>query len=148
MSLSFANLNFNESIGFSEGKLGVIHLNTDDYRQGQVALSLDTIHKKNLFSAIRFRFGDSVTDQTALRYGLDINVSKIIMSRKINLGFSSEIHDGGLLFGIDRSDVINKFSIQTVIKQYASIHFGYISKNSSIDYFDEDYPSLSLTFNW
>jgi hypothetical protein len=70
------------------------------------------------------------------------------MSRKINISFSNEIHDGGLLFGIDRSDVINKFSIQTVIKQNASIKVGYTSKNSSIDYFDDEYPSLSLTFSW
>ena len=148
LSVYFGNLNFNKTIGFSEGKLGIMHLVSDEYSQNQFTLSWDTIHNKNLFSAINFRIGDPVRDQTALRYGLDINVSKIIMSRKINLRFSNEIHDGGLLFGIDRSDVINKFSIQTVINQNASIHFGYTSKNSNIDYFDERHPSLSLTFIW
>ena len=147
-SVYFGNLNFTETIGFSEGKLGVIQVTTDEYSQEQVALSWDTIHKKNLFSAIRFRIGDSVTDHSALRYGLDINVSKILMSRKINLSFSNEIHDGGLLFGIDRSDHINNISIQTVVNQNASIKVGYTSRNSSIDYFDEDYPHFSLTFSW
>ena len=148
LSVNFGNLSSIESIGFSEGKLGIMHLATDEYSQNQFTLSWDTIHNRNLFSAIRFRIGDPVTDQTVLRYGVDLNVSKIILSRKINLKFSNEIHDGGMLFGIDRSDVINKFSLQTVINQNASIQIGYTSKNSSIDYFDEKYPNLSLTFIW
>ena len=71
-----------------------------------------------------------------------------IMKRKISLKFSNEINDGGILFGIDRSDVINKLSLQTVISQNASIQVGYTSHNSSVDYFDENYPTLNLTINW
>jgi len=70
------------------------------------------------------------------------------MNRKISLKLSNEINDGGILFGIDRSDVINKLNLQTVISQNASIQVGYTSHNSSIDYFDENYPTLSLTMSW
>jgi hypothetical protein len=76
LSVYFGNLNFYETIGFSESIFGIIHVNTADYSQEQIVLSWDTIRKKNLFSAIRFRIGDTVTDQTALKYGLDINFFK------------------------------------------------------------------------
>ena len=39
-------------------------------------------------------------------------------------------------------------NIQSVISQNASIQIDYTSKNGSIDYFDEKYPILGLTFLW
>ena len=53
-----------------------------------------------------------------------------------------------MLLGIDRSEVINNFSLQTIINKNASLQIGYTVKNSSIDYFDEKYPRLGLTFLW
>ena len=49
LSVYLGNLSFNENIGFSEGKLGIMHLTSDGYSQNQFTLSWDTIHKKTYF---------------------------------------------------------------------------------------------------
>lgn len=149
-SLSFylSNLVLNENIGFSEGKLGIIHLASDDYVQNQLALSLDTIHKENFFSAVRLKVGNPVKQQIALKYGFTLGFSRIISNRKVSLSFAHEVSDGGMLFGVERSDITNKVSFDTLISPSASIRLGYTSIDSSIDYFDENYPSLSLIVNW
>ena len=148
LSLNLSNLAYNENIGFSEGKLGIIHLATDDYVQNQLALSWDTIHKKNFYSAVRLRVGNPVKQQIALKYGLTLSFSRIISNRKVSLSLAHEVSDGGILFGVDRSDITNKVGFNTLISPSASVRLGYTSIDSSIDYFDDNYPSLSFTFTW
>ena len=148
LSFNLSNLAFNENIGFSEGKLGIIHLASDEYFQNQLALSWVTIHKENFYSAVRLRVGNPVKQQIALKYGLTLGLSRIISNRKISLSLAHEVSDGGMLFGVDRSDITNKVGFNTLISPSASVRLGYTSIDSSIDYFDDSYPSLSLTFNW
>jgi len=148
LSFSLSNLSFSENIGFSEGKLGIINLSTDDYVQNQLALSWDTIHKENFYSAIRLKVGNPVKQQIALKYGLTLGFSRIISNRKVSLSLTHEVSDGGILLGVDRSDITNKVGFNTLVSPSASVQLGYTSVDSSIDYFDDSYPSLSLTINW
>tara|TARA_B100001059_G_C17696693_1_gene507849 strand:+ start:76 stop:510 length:435 start_codon:yes stop_codon:yes gene_type:complete len=143
-----SKLRFDNNIGFSEGQIGIINLISDDYTQNQLAFSWDTIHKRNLYSAIRLRFGDTVETQTALNYGIDFNISRMINNRKFSLGLSHELNDGGMLFGENRSDTINKISLVSNLNANSQIKFGYTSTDSSIDYFDQSYPTIKLTFDW
>ena len=148
LSVNLSNLASSENIGFTEGKLGIIHLALDDYTQNQLVLSWDTIHKGNLFSAVRLRVGNPVKQKIALNYGLDVSISRIIINRKFNLRLAHEVSDGGILFGVDRSDITNKVGFNTLISPRASVRLGYTSIDSSIDYFDDSYPTLSLTITW
>jgi len=148
LSLSMSKLGFDNNIGFSEGQIGIIRLISDDYIQSQLAFSWDIIHKRNLYSAISLRFGNPVELKTALNYGIDFNISRIINSRKFSLSFSHELNDGGMLFGENRSDITNKISMVSNLNENTKIKLSYISTDSSIDYFDQSYPNLKLTFNW
>lgn len=148
LSLSMSKLRFDNNIGFSEGQIGIINLISDDYTQNQLAFSWDTIHKQNLYSAIRLRFGNPVETQTALNYGIDFNISRIINNRKFSLGLSHELNDGGMLFGEIRSDITNKISLVSSLNENTQIKLGYTSTDSSIDYFDQSYPNVKLTFKW
>ncbi len=117
LSFNLSNLAFNENIGFSEGKLGIINLATDDYVQNQLALSWDTIRKENFYSAVSLRFGNPVKQQIALKYGLTLGFSRIMSNRKVSLSLAHEVSDGGILFGVDRSDITNKVGFNTLISQ-------------------------------
>ena len=148
LSFNLSNLAFNEYIGFSEGKLGLIHFASDVYVQNQLALSWDTIHKENFYSAVRLKVGNPVKQQIALKYGLTLGFSRIISNRKVSLSLTHEVSDGGILLGVDRSDITNKVGFNTLVSPSASVQLGYTSVDSSIDYFDDSYPSLSLTITW
>jgi len=146
--LSMSKLRFDNNIGFSEGQIGIIRFISNDYSQNQLAFSWDTIHKGNFYSALRLRFGDKIEAKTALNYGIDINISKIINSRKFSLSLSHELNDGGMLFGENRSDIVNKISLVSNLNANTQLKLGYTATNSSINYFDQSYPILKLTFNW
>ena len=148
LSLSMSKLRFDNNIGFSEGQIGIINLISDDYTQNQLTFSLHTIHKQNLYSALRLRFGNPVELITALNFGIDFNISRIMNGRKFSLNLSHELNDGGILFGENRSDITNKISLASNLNANTQIKLAYTSTNSSIDYFDQNYPTIKLTFNW
>jgi hypothetical protein len=147
-SISISDLNLNEYFGHQERKLTISYLDYTHYNQNQFALSQDNIHKTNLFSSTRLRVGQPVADTLALKYGLDLSLSKIWNKRKISINFTHELNDGGSLLGAKRTDVINKAFISGTISSGLSIRLGYTDKNSSIDYYDTRYPSIKLTYLW
>lgn len=147
-SVNLSNVKFVESIGYSEVKIGISHLDYQSYDQNQLLLAQDIIHKGNLFSGLRFRLGQPLNDTLAMKYGLDISLVKLINNRKISLSLIHEISDGGKFLGFDRKDEINKAFIQSAITSNLSFRVGYTNKNSNIDYFDTEYPSIKLTYNW
>lgn len=90
LSVSMSKLRFDSNIGFSEGQIGIINLISDDYTQNQLAFSWNTIHKQNFYSIIRLRFGNPVETQTALNYGIDCNISRIVNNRKFSIEAKSD----------------------------------------------------------
>ena len=148
LSLALSNLSFNNDVGFSEGQIRVKRIGNDSYIQNQLAISLDTIHKQKFFSTLRLRKGEPVDSQIALNYGLDLSLSRIIKNRKYSLSIGQEYRDGGMLLGVDRSDLANTISLNAMINANTRIRVGYTSNNSTIDYYDQSYPSINLTYNW
>ena len=147
-SLNLGHLSFNKNAGFTEGKIGVTHLVSNNYSQNQIALSLDTIHKKSFYTSIVLRLGEPVQNSIALNYGLNLKVASILNNRKLGLEFSHELNNGGLIFGVKRSEITNRVSLNSILNNNANLRFSYTSVDSSIDYFDQSYPSLVLTYLW
>ena len=137
-----------DGLGFVEGKIGVTHLATDDYSQNQVFLSLDTIHHKNLYSSLAIKFGEALPEQLAMKRGINLTLSSIFSGRKYSLGLAHEENNGGMLLGVSRSDKTYKASITTNISAATQISAGLTKVESSIDYFNQVYPNISLTHNW
>jgi hypothetical protein len=148
LSLALSNLTFNNDVGFSETRIEVKKLVYNNYTQNQLAISLDTIHKQKFYSSLKVRKGAPVENQIALNYGLDVTLSKIIKSRKYSLSIGQEYSGGGVLLGVDRSDIASIISLNLLIKENIRLRVGYTSNNSSIDYYDQSYPSINLTYNW
>ena len=148
VTASVSRLSNVDGLGFVEGKIGVTHLVADDYRQNQALLSLDTIHKDNLYSNITIKFGEALHEQLAMKRGISLALSSFLYGKKYSLYLSHEYNSGGMLLGVSRSDKTNNVAITTNISAAMQISVGLKQVKSSIDYFNQMYPSISLTHAW
>lgn len=148
LSASWGKMLYVESVGFNEAKLGITRVSNEDFEQSQFYVSVDTIHDRNLFSSVNIKFGEPIEGSLALNYGIGLGLSRVVKNRKVTLNFNYEYSDGGRLLGVERDDKVTTVSLSTQLRRGTSITLGYKSLNSSIDYFDQYYPIISLTQEW
>ena len=145
---SWGKMFYIEDFGFNETKLGITRVSTQDFDQSQFHVSVDTIHDRNLFTSVSMKFGEPIEGSLALNYGIGLGLSGVIKNRKVTLNLNHEYSDGGRLLGVERNDKATTVSLSTQLRRGTSITLGYNSLNSSIDYFDQYYPIISLTQEW
>jgi hypothetical protein len=68
-----------------------------------------------------------------------------LQGRKYTFGLTHEYSDGGKLFGVNRSDRSTNISVSTNLDASTTISVGYWDRDSSINYFDQHYPTIRLT---
>ena len=145
---SVSKLSFVDLGAFNEGRLSILRLSTDDYSQNQFEASVDAIHRDNLATSFRLKVGQGVTGQLALKYGFGISSTTILVGRKYTFGVNHEYSDGGMLFGVNRSDRSTNISVSTHLNTSTMLKVGYWERNSSINYFDQRYPTIRLTHSF
>ena len=131
--------------GIEEYKWSLKRLETDDYEQTQAHFTLNTIHNDNLATSLVITMGQPIVDQIALKYGIEISASSIVFGRTWRFGVSHDYSDGGKLFGISRNDETTNALISTSLNKATKISLSYSHRNSSINYFDETFPTIRLT---
>ena len=142
---SISKLSFVDFGAFNEGRLSIIRLTTDDYSQNQLEASIDALHRDNLATSFRLKVGQKLSDQLALKYGVGITATTIFADRKYTFGVNHEYSDGGMLFGVNRSDRSTNVSVSTNLDALTMLTIGYWERDSSINYFDQHYPTIRLT---
>ena len=142
---SISKLSFVDFGAFNEGRLSIIRWTTDDYSQNQFEASVDAIHPDNLATSFRLKVGQQLTDQLALKYGFGISTTTVLDGRKYTFGVNYEYSDGGMLFGVNRSDRSTNVSVSTNLETSTMLSVGYWERDSSINYFDQGYPTIRLT---
>lgn len=147
LTTSYSKMFFNE-FGAAEMKMSLRRLNVKDYAQSQLSLSSDLIHTNNGFYSLGLTLGESVKDQLATRYTINMNAAKYYKGRKYNLSISHGFSDGGKLLGVERNERSSSLVVSTGISADTSFSIGYANVRSSIDYFDRSYPIISLTRSW
>lgn len=145
LAASISKLDLFSGSGFNEVTASVVRLLTNDYAQNQIHLTVDTLQSDGLAAAFELKYGNSVHNQLALKYGFGITASSIIVDRKLNFNIGHEIYGGGKLFGINRSDISTIASVSMNFDKATKITIGYLNRDSSIDFFDENYPIIRLT---
>ena len=148
LSASWGKMLYIEDFGFNEAKLGITRVSNEDFEQSQFHVSVDTIHDRNLYSSVSIKFGEPIEGSLALNYGIGLGLSGPVKNRKVTLNLNHEYLDGGRLLGVERDDKVMTVSLSTQLRRGTSITLGYQSLNSSIDYFDQYYPIISLTQEW
>jgi len=147
LTTSYSRMFINQ-YGATEVKMGLRKLSAQDYQQNQLTLSSDLIHTNNGFYSLGLTLGERVKDQLTTLYVINVNAAKYYAGRKYNLSFTHGYSDGGKLLGVDRNERTNSLVISTAIHANTSISIGYANVRSSIDYFDRNYPIVSLTRSW
>ena len=147
LTTSYSTMFLNK-FGAAEVKMGLRRVSAQDYEQNQLTLSSDLIHTNNGFYSLGLTLGESVKDQLTTRYAINVNAAKYYAERKYNLSFTHGFSDGGKLLGVDRNERTNSVVISTAIHANTSLSIGYANVRSSIDYFDRNYPIVSLTRSW
>ena len=145
---SVSKLSFVDFGAFNEGRFSILRLDTEDYSQNQLEASIEAIHRDNLATSFRFKVGQELTDQLAMKYGFGISTTTYLQGRKYTFGVNHEYSDGGKLFGVNRSDRSTNISVSTNLDASTTISVGYWDRDSSINYFDQRYPTIRLTHSF
>ena len=148
ISLSLGHLSYRSNFGFNDLGYGFQRTFFSEYEQDQAFVSLDTIHEKQWYSSVRVRLGETVAGNLVLNYGLDASATKMIGGRRITISLAREYSDGGKLLGVDRADRTTRVQVTVPLTEKMSAKVGYAKTDSSIEYFDEEGPSLDLTLDW
>ena len=148
LNVSLNHLTQVPKFGYVDLSIGAIRSIQDDYTQSQLKASIDIIHNNNWFGAFGVRKGEAVPNQLALDIGFDILFSRIISGKKVDFKFAHEYQTGGKLFGVVRTDEITSVTASLPFSEGLTANIGFVRSDSSIDYFDQDYPIISLTRAW
>ena len=79
---------------------------------------------------------------------LDASATKMIGGRLITVSLAREYSNGGKLLGVDRADRATRVQVSVPLIEKVSAKVGYAKTDSSIEYFDEEGPSIDLTLDW
>ena len=148
LNVSLNHLTQAPKFGYFDLSIGAIRSIQDDYTQSQLKATIDIIHNNNRFGSLGVRKGEKVPNQLALDFGFDIQFSRILSGKKVDFRFAHEYQTGGKLFGIARTDKITSATASLPIREDLMANIGFVQSNSNINYFDQDYPIISLTHMW
>ena len=148
ISLFLGHLKYRNNFGFSDLGYGLQRSFFAGYQQNQAHISLDTIHERQWYSSFGVRLGEAVVNKLALNYGLDASATKMIGGRLVTVSLAIEYSNGGKLLGVDRADRATRVQVSVPLTEKVSAKVGYAKRDSSIDYFDKEEPSIELTIDW
>lgn len=134
--------------GVAELNLGLKFLKADEFDQPQAYVKYNKIHRNDIFYGVGLTLGKGVTNKVASRYKLDLEIKSLYEGNKYTLMASHSYSDGGLLLGVARNEKLNSLTISRSVGGQTSISLGYVSIDSTIDYFDRNYPIINLTRTW
>ena len=119
----------------------------DAYTQNQLSFTLDTIHKKGMFTGFDFVIGDGIKNQLAVRRSLTAKVGAFTAGKSLTFVATYSEAEGGVLLGFERGDKTILVSASYPIWRNVTASIGYRKADSTINYFDIDEPTLGIQFS-
>ena len=148
INVAFNHLSHLKNIGYADWSLGLTRNFHDDYVQYQLTAAIDLIHEETWFGSFGLRIGEALPDQLALNFGVDTKFSRYVADKKLTFQVSYEHLTGGKLFGMPRTDESIRVTAVLPITEDHTASIGFFQSDSNIDYFDTNYPIISLTHEW
>jgi hypothetical protein len=106
-----------------------------------------SIHSNSVYSAIDVTFGEAIENQLATKMSLRAKVITKLANKPLTLSASYADADGGMLLGFERSDKTYSISATYPLWRSLTSSVGYITTNSTIDYFDVSTPTFGVQFS-
>ena len=147
VNLSFAKIFDGNVEHFHLIRGGISRNSENNIDQNQHFIALQSIWPKGYSTSIQLTLGEDVPNQLSLKNKVDAEV--ILPQFKIDnlsLPLSYEQKDGGFLLGFPRDDQQSAISLAFSLNENIGISVGYSNVDSSIDYYDQSSPFISVNF--
>lgn len=146
LTLSTAKLFSTGNGAYHSTSLGVRRHYAESYQQNQIQLGWSTVRNRGAYTALNAAFGETVQDQLSLRRSVNATVGTTLFNRALTATVGYSYADGGRLLGFERNDTTRSVNISYGLTQNLSLNVGYRSIDSTIDYFSEREPVVSVQF--
>lgn len=147
LNLSFAKI-FDGDVGsFHLIRGGISRNSENNIDQNQHFFALQSIWPKGYSTSIQLTLGEDVPNQLSLKNKVDaeVRLSQFKIDN-LSLQLSYEQKDGGFLLGFPRDDQQSAISLAFSLNENIEISVGYSNVDSSIDYYDQSSPFISVNF--
>jgi hypothetical protein len=146
LTLSTAKLFSTGDGAYHSTSFGIRRHYAESYQQNQIQLGWSTVRNRGAYTALNAAFGETVPDQLSLRRSVNATVGTTVFSRTLTATVGYSYSDGGRLLGFERNDTSRSINISYGLTQNLSLNVGYRSVDSTIDYFSEREPVVSVQF--
>lgn len=146
LSLSTAKLFTIGNGAYHNTSVGVRRYYTEAYQQNQIQVGWNTVRNRGAYTGFNLSFGEAVPNQLAQRRSVRATVGTTVFDRALTATASYSYADGGRLLGFERSDTTRTLTFNYALNANLSVTVGYRTVDSSIDYFSEREPVVSVQF--
>lgn len=146
LSLSTAKLFTTGNGAFHSTSVGVRRYYAEEYQQNQIQLGWNTVRNRGAYTGFNFSFGEAVPSQLAQRHSMSATLGTTVFDRALTATASYSYADGGRLLGFERNDTTRSLTLNYALNPNLSVTVGYRTVDSSIDYFSEQEPIVSVQF--
>ena len=146
LTLSTAKLFATGNGAYHSTSLGVRRHYAQSYQQNQLQLGWSTVRNRGAYTALNAAFGETVPNELALRRSVSATVGTTVFDRALTATVGYSYADGGRLLGFERNDTTRSINFSYGLTQNLSLNVGYRSVDSTIDYFSERAPVVSVQF--
>jgi hypothetical protein len=146
VSISTAKLFTIGNDAFHSTSVGVRRYYAEQYQQNQIQLGWNTVRNAGAYTGFNFSFGEAVPNQLAQRRSMSATIGTTAFDRALTATAAYSYADGGRLLGFERNDTTRSFSINYALDANISVTVGYRTVDSTIDYFSEREPIVSVQF--
>jgi len=146
LSLSTAKLFGTGNGAFHSASFGIRRYYAEEYQQNQIQLGWNTVRNRGAYTGFNFSFGEAVPNHLAQRRSVSATLGTTVFDRALSATASYSYADGGKILGFERDEITRSITINYAITNSLSVNVGFREVDSSIDYFSEREPIVSLQF--
>jgi hypothetical protein len=134
---------------FDDSTLGMVGIELSRYinnnqPQYRVSLEQEVITKDGVVVNLDLMVGEPLDGLLATTFSLNSTAALPVSNRFLEIGLQFSEASGGYLLGISRSDRSILINASYQLSNWLEVGIGYSSVDSTIDYYDEDVPFLSI----
>jgi hypothetical protein len=144
LALSTAKLFSTGNGAYHSTSFGVRRHYAESYQQNQIQLGWSTVRHRGAYTSLNTAFGETVPNQLSLRRSVSATVGTTVFDRALTATVGYSYSDGGRLLGFERNDTTRSLTLNYALNANLSVTVGYRSVDSSIDYFSEQEPVVSV----
>jgi hypothetical protein len=124
--------------------VGIRRHYTENYQQNQLQLGWNTLSNSGRYTGFSLSFGEALPNQLVMRSTASVTIGTRLFDRDLTLSIGYSYADGGRILGFERNDTTYSMNVNFNLTSSLSLNIGFRDTSSSISYFNEREPLVSL----